>query len=63
MSDAPADTDTGYYLVFTADVPEDIAARRFESRFGVPPQQIVEYNRQLWLGPVPDQKKLPIANR
>jgi hypothetical protein len=41
-----------WYLCFSADHDEDLAAARFVSRFGYPPERIFEADGILHLGPV-----------
>ena len=44
------------YLCFTTDVDGEHARRAFASRFGAEPEQTFEYNRVLWVGPVPEDE-------
>ena len=56
MIDLPVLPDASW-LAFTADHDEDDAARRFEQRFGQPPEYITESNgryKMLLVGPVPE---------
>jgi hypothetical protein len=41
------------WLGFTLDQDEDAAARKFETRFGVPPAFIAEFLGVLFVGPIP----------
>ena len=55
MTDLPVLPDAAW-LAFTADHDEDAAARRFEERFGQPPEYITESagrHKMLLVGPVP----------
>ena len=49
-----ADLSRGLWNVYAGEM-EDHAAAKFETKFGYPPEYIVEYNGQLWLGPVKDR--------
>lgn len=49
------------WLAFTADQDEAAASRTFQTRYGRPPEYIVDVPgrtpafSQIWLGPVPEQ--------
>jgi hypothetical protein len=43
------------YLAFTLDHNEDEAAARFLTRFGAPPDTIIESHGILLVGPVPEE--------
>lgn len=49
-SDQPDPRHT--YLYFNLAIDEDIAAAKYEQKFGGPPKRIIEYMNLLWLGPV-----------
>ena len=44
------------YLCFTLDIDIGLAMRTFISRFGIAPEQMFEYNRMIWVGPVPEDE-------
>ena len=53
MSATP-DLARGLWRGFTVDHDEADAARRFEQRYGQPPEYIVEDRGVLWVGPIPE---------
>lgn len=44
------------YRVFTVDHDEDAAAARFVELYGQHPEQIIEQDGLLWVGPVPEKE-------
>jgi len=42
------------WQVWSGDHDEDQAARAYVARYGVPPEYVIDYQRHLWLGPVPE---------
>ena len=53
-ADAPILNRT--YLHFTPDTPEEAIAARFREKFGVEPEYIFDFNKQLWAGPAPEKQ-------
>lgn len=56
---AEPDPAIGCWVTFTIDHSEDDAARRFQERYGRPPEHIIEDHRYrhptLKVGPVPEE--------
>lgn len=56
---AEPDPAIGCWVTFTIDHDEDDAARRFQERYGRPPEHIIEDHRYrhptLKVGPVPEE--------
>jgi hypothetical protein len=42
---------------YTTDESEDEAAAKFTTRYGEPPEYIVEDGGVLWVGPIPERKE------
>lgn len=55
----PIDLTSRHYRAYTLDESEDAAARQFASRYGRPPELIVESHGLLFVGPIPEQ---PLQN-
>jgi hypothetical protein len=54
------DNHRGYhYLAFSADADWELAAERFEAKYGSPPQYIFTSKGLLLVGPIPDESQRP----
>ncbi len=45
------------FLVFTGDTQEQAAVNRFKNKYGLAPELIYHFNGQVWVGPVPKEKR------
>ena len=41
------------YRMWTSETDEDLAIRRFQDRYGQPPEWVIDHAGFLWVGPVP----------
>jgi len=47
----------GLYHVWTGDTDAAYATKKFEEKFGSKPEQEIRFNNQLWIGPIPDERR------
>lgn len=47
----------GIYHVWTGDTDSAYAVQKFEEKFGGKPDKVYLFNNQLWIGPIPDERR------